>query len=133
VPGGTHCNNGAYGQGRADQRQQAPKAVHCCYKSVIAGPTEPPDDTAVRIVHGLQRAPRFADRIGVEAQIGEAAAARDLAQVHVVSGVDPADLGVKLLERLLQRGALLRFNAAFADSRGRESRRRTEKYRDHDD
>jgi hypothetical protein len=69
----------------------------------------------------LDRAPRFADRIGVEAQVGETAAPGNLAQLRVVRGIDPGKLGVEFVERLLQCGALLRLDLAFANSRGRKA------------
>ena len=69
-------------------------------------------------MQGLHRTPGFADRIGVEAEIGEAAAARNLPQLHVVGRVDVAKLRVEFVKRLLQRGALLRLDVALADSRG---------------
>ena len=100
---------------------------------MIAGPTEPPDDAATGIVQGLHRPPGFADRIGVEAEIGEAAATRDLAELHVVRRVDIAKLLVKFVERLLQRRPLPCFDVPLADSRGSKAGSRAQQYRADDD
>jgi hypothetical protein len=81
----------------------------------------------------LQHPPGFAERIGVEAEIGEAATTRDLVQLRIVRRVDIAKLRVKFLERLLQRGALLRLDMAFADSGGGETGGRAQQYRANDD
>jgi len=72
-------------------------------------------------VQGLERPPHFANRVGVEAQVGEPAAPRNLAQLHVVRRVDVAELGMKFVERLLQCGTLLRLDMALANSRGRKA------------
>lgn len=81
----------------------------------------------------MHRAPGFADRIGVEAEIGEAAAARDLPQLHIVGRVDVAKLRVEFVKRLLQRGTLLRLDVALADSRGCKASSRAQQYRAYDD
>jgi hypothetical protein len=60
-----------------------------------------------------------------EAKIGEAAAARDLAQLHVVGRANFAKLPVEFLKCLQQRRALPRLDSTFADSRGSKSRGRT--------
>jgi hypothetical protein len=133
MPGRAQCDKRAYTKDCADQCQQAPQPVHRCDKSVIAGPTEPPDDAAAGIVQRLHRPPGFADRIGVEAEISEAAAARDLPQLHVVGRVDVAKLGVEFVKRLLQRGPLLPLDVAFADSRGSKAGSRAQQYRADDD
>jgi hypothetical protein len=133
MPGRVHGDKRAYTQDGADQCQQAPQPVHRGDKPAIAGPTKPPDDAAAGIMQGLHRAPGFADRIGVEAEIGEAAAARDLPQLHVVGRVDVAKLRVEFVKRLLQRGALLRLDVALADSRGSKAGSRAQQYRAYDD
>jgi hypothetical protein len=72
-------------------------------------------------MEGLNSPPDFADRVGVEAEVGEAAAPRNLAQLPVIWGLDPGKLDVEFVERLLQCGALLRLDLAFANSRGRKA------------
>jgi hypothetical protein len=77
----------------------------------------------------LHSSPGVADRSGVEAEIGEAAATRDLAELHVVRRVDIAKLLVKFVERLLQRRPLPCFDVPLADSRGSETGGCAQQYR----
>ena len=45
----------------------------------------------------------------------------NLAQLHVVRGIGPADLGAKFVESLLQCGTLFRLDQGLGDSRSREA------------
>jgi len=63
----------------------------------------------------------FADRTGIEAQVGEPAVPRNLAQLHVVWRVDIDELRMEFVEGLLQRGALAGLDLAPANTRGRKA------------
>src|SRR5262249_41157326 len=65
------------------------------------------------IMERLGCPPNFANQIGVEARVREAAALGNLAQLRVIRGVDPAKQGVNSSKRLLQCDRLLRLDMAL--------------------
>jgi hypothetical protein len=121
-----HGEEAAQSEHDADQSEQLPQTVHRSHEPAVFRPAEPADDATAHVVQGLQRPAVLADRIGVEGEIAEAAAACDCAQLNVIGRVDVAELRVKFVKRLLQGGALLRFHTAFADSAGRDAGRRAQ-------
>ena len=81
------------------------------------------------VMQRLQRPSTVADRIGIEAKVAKATAACDRAQLRIVRRIDVAELRVKFVERLLQRRALLGFDAACAEPADGKSGSRTQHHR----
>ena len=113
-PRRAHRNRGRRGERDPDQAEQPPQPGHCADKAAIRRPAEPADDAALRVMQRLHFAPAVGGQRGVEAEIVEAGAAGDAAELVGIEMLTLRGSAIDLAKRRLQSVMLLGRKAAAA-------------------